>query len=274
MSTIYAGPGKVWMNNKALWPQGENGEIKAEVKQRAVDVVSGFFGRVTGLQGDAQAIISLTPFDNWSALSLLFPAYLGVTVGATPGALALGTRPHNPNAAADLPAKIWSPDGRLYTFPRTAVTKHPDLHLGIDQPLFGPVELAAIIASGATLGGSGSLYTLTPSGATDPGGQQSGSDFQRGPWYGVWGTVAGFGGDGSSSPVEAEEEWVITTVAKYSPLQSKRSSGPLSWIMCPLWPGAVPSGQATPRSTPPSPSTTAGSSASSSPTAPPAPTSC
>ncbi|HXP63246.1 MAG TPA: hypothetical protein VN829_22280 [Dongiaceae bacterium] len=218
MSTIYAGPGKVWMNNKALWPQGENGEIKAEVKQRAVDVVSGFFGRVTGLQGDAQAIISLTPFDNWSALSLLFPAYLGVTVGATPGALALGTRPHNPNAAADLPAKIWSPDGRLYTFPRTAVTKHPDLHLGINHALFGPVELAALIASGSTLGGAGSLYTLTPSGATDPGGQQSGSDFQRGPWYGVWGTVAGFGGDGSSSPVDAEEEWVITTVAKYSPL--------------------------------------------------------
>ena len=218
MSTLYAGPGKVYMNSKALWPEGENGRIKAEVKQQTVDVASGFFGRVTALQGDAQAIISLTPFDNWSALPLLFPAYLGVSVGATPGALVIGTRPHNPSGAADVPASVWSPDGRLYGFPRAAVTKHPDLHLGINKALFGPVEIACLIATGASLGGTGSLYTITASGAADPGGQQSGADYQRGPWYGVWGTVAGFGGGSGGVPVEAEDEWVITTAAKYSPL--------------------------------------------------------
>ncbi|MGO8678052.1 MAG: hypothetical protein ACLQVX_19590 [Limisphaerales bacterium] len=218
MSTIYAGPGKIYMGGSALWPEGENGEIKAEVKQQAVDLASGFFGRVTALQGNAEVIVGLTPFDNWSALPLLFPRYLGVSVGSATGALGIGTRPHNPAGAADTPAVIWSPDGRSYSFPRAAVTKHPDLHLGIDKPLFGPVEIACILATGASLGAAGALYTLIPGGVSDPGGQQSGTDYQRGAWTGVWGTVAGFGGGSAGLPVEAEDQWVITSDIKYSPL--------------------------------------------------------
>jgi len=217
MSTIYAGPGKVYINSIALWPEGENGQIKAEVRQLTHDVVSGFFGRVTCLQGDAQVVISLTPFDNWSAIPTLFPTYLGVSHGATAGALVIGTRPHNPDGAADAAAKIWAPDGRLYTFPHAAICRHPDIHLGLDKALFGPTEIAAIIAAGSTLGSIGALYTLTATGAADPGGQQ-GSDYERGAWTGIWGTTSGFGGGSSGSPIEAEDEWVISTVAKYSPL--------------------------------------------------------
>ena len=214
MSTLYAGPGKVYMNSQVLFPEGEHGEIKAEVQQRAVDVVSGFHGRVTALQGDAQAKISLTPFDNWSALPLLFPAYLGVSVGATSGALVIGTRPHG---AADVPAKIWTPDGRLYTFVRAAVTKHSGLHLGINKSLFGRVEITALVASAKKLGDAAALYTITESGAGDPGGQQ-GTDYTRGAWTGVWGTAAGFGGDQGGTPIEAEDEWTITCAIKYWPL--------------------------------------------------------
>jgi hypothetical protein len=227
MPTIYAGPGKLYYNSIALWPEGENGQIKAEVRQLTHDVVSGFFGRVTCIQGDAQAVISLTPFDNWSALRTLFPAYLGVTVGTgagSAGALIIGTRPHNPAGAADAAAKIWTPDGRLYTFVHAAICKHPDLHLGVDKPLYGPIEMPAILATGSALGSAGALYTLggtlaaSPgTAAADPGGQQ-GSDYERGPWYGVWGTTAGFGGDTGGSPIEAEDEWVVTTAVKYSPL--------------------------------------------------------
>ncbi len=209
------------MSGIALWPEGENGQIKAEVRQLTHDVVSGYFGRVTCLQGDAQAVISLTPFDNWGALRTLFPAYLGVTVGTgagSAGALAIGTRPHNPGGAADAAAEVYAPDGRLYTFPHAAVCKHPDLHLGLDRALFGAMEIAAIIATGSSLGAAGALYTLTGSGAADPGGQQSGGDYQRGAWYGAWGTAAGFGGHSGDSPMEAEEEWVIQTAVKYSPL--------------------------------------------------------
>jgi hypothetical protein len=215
MSTLYAGPGKIWMNGTALWPEGENGEIRASIEQEVVNVASGCYGRVTGVQGGVVGKIVVTPFDNWGALGLLFPPWLGVSVGTTSGALAIGTRPHG---ATDVACAIWAPDGRLYTFPRAAVTRHPDLHLGLGSALFGPVEITALIASAKELGDAGSLYTIAESGTADPGGQMGLKDFARGSWTGVWGTAAGFGGDSGGTPIEAEEEWFISSEVKYSPL--------------------------------------------------------
>ncbi len=253
MSTLYAGPGKVYMSAKALWPEGENGEIKAEVKQQAVDLASGFFGRVTALQGDAQAIISLTPFDNWSALPLLFPAYLGVSVGATTGALVIGTRPHNVAGGSDVPAEIWTPDGRSYSFPRAAVTKHPDLHLAINKPLFGPVEIACLIATGSSLGGSGSLYTIVESAAADPGGQQSGTDYQRGAWYRGVGRQT----PASAAAVETRPSRHKTSGRSQPPrsilrCRSSNSCGLTSSTASPSWPRCGLMGRPTHRSMPPS----------------------
>ena len=218
MSILYAGPGKVWMNGTALWPAGENGEIRATIEQEVVDVAGAMHGRLTGVQAGAAAKIVLTPFDQWGALGLLFPAYLGVSVGAAAGALAIGTRPHNPAGAADAACQIWTPDARRYTFPRAAITRHPDLHLGLGSTLFGPVEITALVASAKKLGDAGALYTIAESGAADPGGQMGLADFARGAWTGVWGTAAGFGGDLNGTPIEAEEEWVISCEIKYSPL--------------------------------------------------------
>ena len=215
MSTLYAGPGKVWMNGTALWPAGEPGELRATIEQEVVEVAAVLHGRVTSVQAGALARVVLTPFDHWGALGLLFPAYLGVSVGATTGALAIGARPHG---AVDAPGKIWTPDGRLYTFPRAAVTRHPELRLGLASPLFGPVELTGLVASAKKLGDAGALYTIAESGAADPGGQMRLTDFARGAWTGTWGTAAGFGGETNGTPIEAEDEWVIANDILYRPL--------------------------------------------------------
>jgi len=215
MSTLYAGPGKIWMNGTALWPEGENGEIRASIEQEVAELAGGMHGRVTAVQGGVAGKIVITPFDHWGALGLLFPPYLGVSVGATTGALAIGARPHG---ATDTACKIWTPDGRLYSFGRAAVTRHPDLRLGIGSALFGRVEITALVASGKKLGDAAALYTITESGAADPGGQMGLADFARGTWTGVWGTAAGFGGDAGGTPIEAEDEWVISSEVKYSPL--------------------------------------------------------
>jgi len=203
------------MNGTALWPAGEHGEIRASIEQEVVEVASAMHGRVTGVLAGAVAKIVLAPFDHWGALGMLFPPCLGVSVGATAGALAIGARPHG---AADVPCKIWTPDGRLYSFPRAAVTRHPDLHLGIGSTLFGQAEITALVASGKQLGDTAALYTITESGAADPGGQMGLGGFARGAWTGVWGTAVGFGGEVNGSPIEAEEEWVISSEVKYRPL--------------------------------------------------------
>ena len=220
--TIYAGPGKLYFNSIGLFPEGENGAIKAEVHQETLDVASGFHGRMASVQAGASVKISISPFDSWGALATLFPTFLGVSVGASTGALVIGTRPHNVAGGSDVAAVIWTPDGRSYSFPHAAITKHPDIHLGLDKALFGPIEMTAILATGKAMGSSGAFYTLTASGAADPGGAMTLGDFERGAWTGVWGTAAGMGGDATPYPIEAEDEWVITSEIKYTALSVQK----------------------------------------------------
>jgi hypothetical protein len=114
-------------------------------------------------------------------------------------------------------AEIYTPDGRLYTFPHAAITKHPDINLGANKALFGSMQITNILAAGITLGAAGAFHSVTESGATDPGGAFITSDVERGAWYGAWGTSTGFGGDGGAA-LEAEDGWTISTAVKYSPL--------------------------------------------------------
>ena len=216
-ATIYAGPGKVYFNSVAIQANETNGRIVAKTVQDADPVSVAMFGRVAYLQGNVIETIDLTPFENWGLLGTLFPAYLGVSHGATAGALVIGTRPHNPAGAADAAAVIWTPDGRKYTFPHSAITKHPDINLGANKPLFGSMQITNILASGVALGSAGAFHSVTETGAADPGGAFITSDFDRGAWYGAWGTSAGFGGDGGAA-LEAEDGFTITTAVKYSPL--------------------------------------------------------
>jgi len=213
---IYSGPAKVYRGTTGFFPEGENGATKYEVKQEKIDRSSGFHGRVTSLQGNSVDVISTTPWDSWGNLGELFPAYLGVSVGARAGALVIGTRPHGA-AAGDVTTKVWALDGRMITMARSAITKHPEIHLGVDKPLFGPIEITGILASAKKLGDAGAFRTYAASGAADPGGVFTMADFQAGAWTGAWGTTVGWGGDGGDT-IEAEDEWVLSNDIKYSPL--------------------------------------------------------
>jgi hypothetical protein len=213
MSTIYAGPGKVYLNSIALQPEGENGPISVVVNEETAEYAASMFGRIGEQLVDQTGEISCKPFDNWGNLATLFPARIGVTVGATPAALVVGGRPHG---AADVATKIWTPDGRLYNAVRTAVIGHPSLHLGIGKALFGDAKISVLGAAGVALGAIGYLFAangITEASAADPGGNFITSDFIRGAWTGAWGAVTGF------TAIEAEDEWTVENSIKYSPLK-------------------------------------------------------
>lgn len=207
------------MGGYGLFSEGENGPITIAINQESDRISTGMYGHVGESQANASASITLTPTDNWNNLGLLFPAYLGGSVGALPGALEIGKRPHG---TVNVPAVVWTPDGRLYTFPRSAVVRPPSLHLGVGKALFGEMEIIAIGDATKNLGEAGFLYTLVESAGVDPGGEFSMDDFIRGRWTGVWGdgtgATAGFGGGAGGVPVEAEDEWTIETEVKFSPL--------------------------------------------------------
>ena len=225
VQTIYAGPGKLFFNGIGLSPIGDNGELKYEITANRAHMDSAMFGRLGSQLAGVTGKVSLTPADNWGSMPTFFPPYLGVSVGATTGALVMGTRPHT---GGNVAAKIWSPDGRLITIVRAAITKHPEIHLGVDKPLFGGIELTALadIALDVTggVGTAGAFHAITATGATDPGGQFGMADFIRCGWTGVLGTAAGFGGGGGDLPMQTEEEWVISNEIKYDALTVQKQT--------------------------------------------------
>ena len=211
----YTGPGKVYFNSVGLQANGVAGQISASINEKTSEAANAMFGRVGETLDDVTAEISLTPFDNWGLLRTLFPAYLGVTVGASAGALVIGTRPHG---AANVATKIWTPDGRLYNFVRTAITQHPNVKLGSGEPLFGGIKITALGDIAKNPGDASFLLAsnaITESAGADPGGAFTMDDFIRGKWTGAWGTLAGFGGDAGSA-LEAEDGWELVTDVKYS----------------------------------------------------------
>ncbi len=204
MSTLYAGPGKVFLNAKGLQANGENGEIQSTIEEETSEVAAGLTGRITEQLINQEGKIVITPFDNWGLLGTLYPARI-----TTP---AIGTRPHG---AVNVPCKIWTQDGRIYNFVRSAVIKHPELSLGIGKPLFGSTEISCIGDAAKNLGDDDFLMTaaITESAGADPGGAMTMADFIRESWIGVWGEVDGF------DAVESEEGWKIVPSVKYSPLK-------------------------------------------------------
>ena len=249
---IYDGPGKVYLNNSlgagafAMQAEGVNGAVTVAVTEETADIACAMFGKL-GIQDlDVTSEITVKPFDNWYLTPALYPAYLGVTTnGVGPvtytGALRIGARTHG---ATNRVAQVWTPDGRLYTAVRAAITGHPSLHLGVNAPLFGECKITGI-GDINTAGPSsstdpagvmgGNLYIMgdsthvngiVESGAADPGvngippnGEMSMADFLRQSWTGVWGTVPGFGGNSGDQPIQAEDEFTVEADVKYSPLK-------------------------------------------------------
>jgi hypothetical protein len=234
MATIYAGPGKVFRaadttvvggvtasaSATAFQAEGENGLVNVAVSEPTAEYAAAMFGRIGEQTVDLIGEITFRPFDNWGSLAQLYPPWVGVTVGGTTGALQIGGRPHG-TGSSKVQTKVWTPDGRLYTFVRTAVVGHPSLHLGVGKALFGDAKILAIGDETLSLGASSFLISgnaITESGAADPGGNFTMADFERGAWTGAWGIVAGFGGDGGGA-MQAEDEWTIEFTAKYDMLK-------------------------------------------------------
>ena len=221
--TFYAGPCKTYLglNSVALQANGAQGAVKAVINEKTVDAGTATFGKIAEILVDQTVEIDVTPFANWHLLPTLLPPYLGVTTasgtGDAAGALVIGTRPHG---TSNNPCKLFTPDGRLYSFVRAAVTGHPTLKLSSSEALFGPTKITCLGDPTLVPGASSFLLTgnaITETAGADPGDAFALTDFVQGRWTAAWGTLAGFGGDGSST-LEAEDGWEIVPDVKYHPL--------------------------------------------------------
>ena len=241
-TTIYSGPGKVVraadtnvlggvtyaLAKTGFQVEGANGEIKLQLVETASDVSAAMYGKLGEMVEDQIIDLTFKPLDNWGFLGQLFPPHTGVklaaqtggtnSVTASNGVVAIGVRPHG---AANVKTSVYTPDGRLYEIVRTAVIGHPNMHFGVNKPLYDTVKIIGVgdtvsSSGGLNLGSSGWLIAgnaITESSGTDPEGTPTTtmSDFVRSPWTGAWGT--------NITAIQAEEEWTLMTDVKYSPLK-------------------------------------------------------
>ena len=227
---LYSGPGQAALTYNGggssvvvgFQADGENGAIKLAINEKRTRRSTGMHGYLKSTLDDQTATISLTPFDSWSLLPYLYPAYLGVTTANTTAALNVGVRPHDftydPTLASlngKAPTTIYTPDGRLYSVVRTAITKHPGMKLGVGMPLYTGMEITGLADPALALGASGAIITgnvITETGASNNISAGWSPDFINGHWTGAWGSVTGF------TALDAEDGWELTVDAKYSPL--------------------------------------------------------
>lgn len=221
--TLYSGPAKVVSSISstlyAFQAEGENGSVKLDLMEKRTRRSQASHGYIRSTVDDQMARIALTPFDSWALLPALFPSYIGVgTAASTASTLKIGTRPHDiaaGSANGNGFTKLWTPDGRLYNVVRTAITKHPGMHLGVGSPLYTGMEITGLIDAALAMGANGALISgnaITESGATDPDTTGFSVDFINGHWTGAWGGVTGF------TTLDAEDGWDLTVDAKYSAL--------------------------------------------------------
>lgn len=207
--TLYAGPAKCYRGAVGLFAEGENGDVKFEIDQEKLEVASAMHGHLRYQQGDVTGKITIKPFDNWGILAALFPPALGVSVGVTPGVLAIGTKGMG-NPVTNVPTSIWVPgDTRIYVATCTMVYKPPQLHLGVGKALFDGMEILCMGDPAKKVGDASFLYTITETGAADPGGVMTMADFIRESWTAAW-TGTGF------TAIEAEEEFTLVPEIKWN----------------------------------------------------------
>ena len=237
-TVLYSGPANVALTTQgttyALSAEGENGAVKVDYMEKRTARFSGPRGYHKSTLDDQWVKLSLTPFDSWSILPALFPAYLGINCAgsATAGSQLMGVRPHDwaagTGGAQSLngtsPTTVYGLDGRLITLARTAVTKHPGLKLGVGQPLFTGMEIAALVPVANQIGATSGLLAFTndPQAAGGVAGATNFTagvtpaygvpDYINGHWTGSLGSLAGF------TALDAEDGWEVMVEAKYSPL--------------------------------------------------------
>lgn len=242
--TIYSAPAKVAMFDHAgtlrghgLQADGDGGAVNIAINNKVTPRFSALGGYMGSTIDDIMGKVSLTPFDSWALLPLLFPFKCVKTGGTTAGKLGIGDRPHDA-AAAGLAAapntgagqmgatKIWTPDNGLYTFVRSAITKHPNMNLSVGKPLFTGIEITALADITKGLGDDSALMLppVEPSGTgNDPDSAVPVNDFLNERWTGSWaGSATGLGA--GDIVLDATEGFELMCDAKYGAvIGSKRT---------------------------------------------------
>jgi hypothetical protein len=91
------------------------------------------------------------------------------------------------------------------------ITKLPDLYLGVDKPIFGPMEFTGVVGTGLDMETASSLYTITAGAYSDA--TFAYTNFKQQRYSAAWGGKTGF------TAFQAQDGWTISHDLKLEPVK-------------------------------------------------------
>ena len=194
-STLTRGPAYAAFNGATYQFAGDS---KIEIVPATQVVRAAIYGKIDETVSDLAVKCTGSPL-TWTSLPILFP-YLTPTVG------------QRLYGNADLPLVWASSNGDVITLANAAITRMPDLILGVERDILGPVEFTGLIANGADPENANSYYTIS-----------TGQDFAapaldvtkltRQHYSATWGSFAGF------ASFQSQDTWTISHELELSPVK-------------------------------------------------------
>jgi hypothetical protein len=175
-----------------------SGDSKIEIVPTTQIVRSALYGKIDETVSDLAVKCTGTPL-TWSSLSVLFP-YLTPTVG------------QRLYGNADLPLVWASNNGDVFTVANAAVTRMPDLTLGVEKDIMGPVEFTGLIINGGDPESANSYYTIA-TGQAFSAPSLDVTKVTRQHYTASWGSVAGF------TNFQAQDVWTIRHELELNPVK-------------------------------------------------------
>lgn len=194
-SLLAGGPAYVNFNGANI-PLGEDSRLEITPVNRVISAA--LYGEIDEVYTDLVVKGTGTPltYDN---LAVLWP-YLQPTIGQR----IFGN--------ADAPLQWLSNNGDAIAVRAGAVTKMPDLILGVEKAGIGPMEFCGVVGNGLEASASNSYYTIASGQGFAPPAVLT-SKIPRQKYTAAWGSVAGF------TSFQAQEEWTITHELKLAPVR-------------------------------------------------------
>jgi len=189
--------GPAWVSfNGANIPLGEDSRLEIAPVNRVISTA--LYGEIDEVYTDLMVKGTGTPltYDN---LATLWP-YLQPTIGGR----IFGN--------SDAPLQWLSNNGDVITVRAGAVTKMPELILGVEKAGIGPMEFGGVVGNGLEASASNSYYTIATGQAVNPP-PITASKIPRQKYTAAWGSVAGF------TSFQAQEEWTIAHELKLAPVR-------------------------------------------------------
>jgi hypothetical protein len=199
-ANLIGGPCKIVMGGATLFSKSD---VPWDFDLSGVNVDASMHGnKIDESIVDSLVKVRVENWGAWENLSIILP-----TIYRTP---VIGSRIMGDS---DTPCVITGQEAanNILTMLASAVTKPPDLFLGVDKTIFGPMEITGVVANNMDMVTDLSLYTLGTGAYADTTFAKT--NFKQQMYLGAWGTRTGF------TSIQAVDGWTISHELELEPVK-------------------------------------------------------